>query len=215
MKTIYTVFILLICVNPIKLRLADNLHELVVLPSKSVDGRTQVEWSRVWWQWAGSFKWDESPVADKTGYLCGSKQAGPVWFLAGTYGTQRTIRTCKVPRGKYLFFPLINYVVMPPRDRTITCTAITNTAERVTNNPSALVLEIDGVQINNLESHRLATKNCFDIGVNAKPKTRVYPSAANGYYAMLKPLPPGRHTINFGGILPSMMQAVSYTLEVD
>jgi len=28
-------------------------------------------------------------------------------------------------------------------------------------------------------------------------------------------LPPGKHTINFGGILPSMLQAVAYTLIVE
>ena len=43
----------------------------------------------------------------------------------------------------------------------------------------------------------------------------VYPSAANGYYVMLRPLPPGRHTLNFGGVLPSMLQAVTYTLIVE
>ncbi len=41
------------------------------------------------------------------------------------------------------------------------------------------------------------------------------PSAANGYYVMLNPLPPGKHEINFGGILPDMAQAVTYTLIVE
>lgn len=42
-----------------------------------------------------------------------------------------------------------------------------------------------------------------------------YPSAANGYYVMVNPLPPGKHEINFGGILPDMAQAVTYTLIVE
>lgn len=46
-----------------------------------------------------------------TRYRAAPVQSSEVWFLAGTYGTPRTIRTCRVPRDKYLFFPLINYVV--------------------------------------------------------------------------------------------------------
>ncbi len=32
---------------------------------------------------------------------------------------------------------------------------------------------------------------------------------------MLRPLPPGHHVINFGGALPGMLQAVTYTLDVE
>ena len=85
----------------------------IVPPAEPVDGIAQAEWSRAWWQWAASFERNESPIADPTGTQCARKQGGNVWFLAGTYETKRTIRTCKVPRGKHLLFPVINYVVMP------------------------------------------------------------------------------------------------------
>ena len=85
----------------------------LVAPGEKVAGRTQADWSRVWWQWAWSFDDSESPVVDKKGDRCRLRQEGEVWFLAGTYGTQRTVRTCTVPAGKYLFFPLVNYVVYP------------------------------------------------------------------------------------------------------
>jgi hypothetical protein len=32
---------------------------------------------------------------------------------------------------------------------------------------------------------------------------------------MLEPLSPGTHDVSFGGVLPSMMQAVKYTLIVE
>ena len=32
---------------------------------------------------------------------------------------------------------------------------------------------------------------------------------------MLKPLPPGKHELNFRGVLPRMIQAVTYTLTVE
>jgi hypothetical protein len=92
---------------------------------------------------------------------------------------------------------------------------VTTSATEMTNNPSSLILEVDGVQIGNLTSYRQVTKKCFDMGIHAEPKLRVYPSAANGYYVMLKPLSPGRHILNLGGALPSMLQAVTYTLDVE
>lgn len=176
---------------------------------------SQDDWSRRWWEWAGSFDRDESPVADRTGALCGSRQSGQVWFLAGTYGTQRTIRTCRVPKDKYLFFPLINYVVARSPGGNSSCEQVKGTAARMTEGVSALVLEIDGVRYEGLEKHRLSVRDCFDLGSRRPERFRIYPAAANGYYVMLKPLPAGHHTLNFGGALPSMLQAVTYTLIVE
>lgn len=136
-----------------------------------------------------------------------------MWFLAGTYGTQRTIRTCTVPKGKYLFFPLINYVAMPSTRHT-RCSDVTENAAQLTDNATALVLDIDGTRVQNLNNYRQATTHCFDMGQRAEPAVRIYPSAANGYYVMLKPLSPGTHILNFGGALPDMLQAVTYTLHV-
>jgi hypothetical protein len=193
--------------------------EIVVLPAERVANASQADWSKAWWQWAGSFDRADSPVADRTGTNCHLKQNGPVWFLAGTYGTQRTVRTCKVPRDKYLFFPLINYVVMPTAASAscgaACCPSFAQTAKAVTDEPSNLVLELDGGRIDGLAQYRQATVECFDMGALAEPKYRVFPSAANGYYVMLRPLSPGRHVLNFGGMLPGMSQAVTYTLLVE
>jgi hypothetical protein len=213
-KALPFAFVLLLCILASAPSQAQS-NPFLLPPGESVAGLSQAEWSRVWWQWAASFDRNESPVADQTGEHCHRKQRGDVWFLAGTYGTRRTVRTCKVPRGKYLFFPLINYVVMPPVDRPVTCRAVMNSAASITNDPSALILEFDGAQIPNLLEHRQATSQCFDMGVQSEPKVRVFPSAANGYYVMLRPLSPGTHTLNFGGALPSMLQAVTYTLHVE
>jgi hypothetical protein len=193
--------------------------EIVVPPAERVANTSQADWSKAWWQWAGSFDRVDSPVADRTGTNCHLKQDGPVWFLAGTYGTQRTTRTCKVPRGKYLFFPLINYVVMPTGQTAACgaacCPSISQTAKSVTDEPFNLVLELDGRRIDDLGRYRQATTECFDMGARAEPKYRVFPSAANGYYVMLRPLGPGKHVLNFGGMLPGMSQAVTYTLFVE
>lgn len=185
-----------------------------ISPTQAVAGLSQAEWSKAWWQWAASFDNAQSPVADQTGELCGAKQSGPVWFLAGTYGTRRTIRLCKVPKGKHLFFPLINYVVTRPVEREVSCQSVMRNAARLTDDVAALVLEVDGQRIEGLEAHRQPSK-CFNIAERSTPKQFVFPSAANGYYVMLKPLSPGTHVINFGGALPGMLQAVTYTVIVE
>ena len=189
--------------------------QALVPPDQTVAGMTQAAWSQAWWQWAGSFEAEDSPVGDRTGAMCGRKQGGTVWFLAGTYGTQRTVRSCHVPSGRYLFFPLINYIVMPRVLDLTNCEAVKASARAMTDAPQALLLELDGQRIEGLAAHRQAPTECFDMGALAQPRLRIFPSAANGYYVMLKPLSPGTHTLNFGGVLPSMVQGVTYTLIVD
>lgn len=188
--------------------------DVTVPPAQSVAGKSQADWSEVWWQWAASFDQSESPITDQTGELCQAKQSGSVWFLAGTYGTHRTVRLCHVPQGKHLFFPLINYVVTRPLDREVSCKSVMWNAERLTDRASALVLEVDGQRVKNLQAYRQPTK-CFNIAELSTPKQFVFPSAANGYYVMLKPLAPGTHVINFGGALSTMLQAVTYTIVVE
>jgi hypothetical protein len=185
----------------------------LVPPGEKVVGMDQEDWSRNWWQWAGSFAAYESPVADKTGRRCGLKQSGAVFFLAGTYGTQRTIRTCTVPAGKYLFFPLINYSTFPAFPNGRTCDQEKAQAAAMTEQPAALVLELDGKIFKDLSAHRQATQECFDLA--ERVGGGVTPTASNGYYIMLRPLNRGTHTLNFGGILPEMTQAVTYTLNVE
>jgi hypothetical protein len=194
---------------------AQPTDSLLVAPDQPVAGKSQEEWSAAWWQWAASFDDDDSPVADRTGRWCASKQSGSVWFLAGTYGTARTTRTCRVPAGKHLFFPLINYVVYPREDSQTSCAAMMRDAAARTNNVTALVLDVDGKRVEPLDRQRLVTKRCFDLGARADPPEQIFPAASNGYYVMLKPLPKGKHVINFGGVLPEMAQAVTYTLQVE
>ena len=136
-----------------------------------------------------------------------------MWFLAGTYGTARVIRTCTIPAGKYLYFPLLNYVVSPSSTGSLSCDEAKDSAREMTDGVSSLVLELDGKRIPNLESHRQATGECFDLA--ARAGGGVSPSAGNGFYVMLRPLSRGTHTLEFGGVLPSISQAVTYTLKVE
>src|SRR5258708_11305394 len=109
---------------------------------EQVAGMTQSELTQRWWQWAASFQYADSPVSDSTGERCGAGQEGPVWFLAGTYGSAPARRTCHIPAGKHLFFPLINYIVMPSNCPCSSCEATTELPQSLTNSPNGLFLEL-------------------------------------------------------------------------
>ena len=199
---------------PVSSLAAEPAQTTLVPPTEMVAGISQADWSRIWWQWAGSFDQSGSPVSDKKGTRCHLRQEGDVWFLAGTYGSGRTIRECKVPAGKHVFFPLINYVVFPnTAGLQLSCEMAKSSAARSTDEVSSLVLEVDGKLYKNLETHRQAPKQCFDLAAEAGGG--LSPTAANGYWVMLRPLSPGTHKINFGGQLPIGSQAVTYTLHVE
>jgi hypothetical protein len=96
----------------------------------------------------------------------------------------------------------------------VSCSAVIEAVSAETADASALLLRVDGQPSTGLETHRVSSRGCFDLGLLQTPATRIFPAAADGYYAMLRPLSPGRHTIDFGGVLPAFAQAVSYTVDV-
>ena len=177
--------------------------------SAHVAGVTQEEWSQRWWQWAASFEPGDSPVADRSGERCAAKQVGDVWFLAGTYGSRRVERACNVPVGKFLFFPLVNYIVLPPVHRPVPCSGLRDYARDMTDKPAFLLLDIDGHRFEHLDTHRLASPDCFDLSGAGTL------AASDGYWVMIRPLERGTHVLNFGGVLPELTQAVTYTLVVE
>jgi hypothetical protein len=191
------------------------LRRVVVPPKVAVASISQGAWSAKWWQWAASFLHEESPVADLTGQYCGNGQEGPVWFLAGTYESRLVTRHCTVPRDKYLFFPLINYVVAPPEGGSVGCKETALTAKGQTDDPLMLVAEIDGTKVPGLRQYRQASPRCFNLASRARSDVSIGATAANGYYLMLYPLAPGVHTLRFGGRLSALTQAVSYELTVE
>ena len=74
-----------------------------VLPPDSIIADRDLAWyAQDWWQWAFSMPTDQSPIQDPDGRLCGVNQDGPVWYLAGGFGTARVHRTCSVPAGRFL-----------------------------------------------------------------------------------------------------------------
>ena len=138
-----------------------------------------------------------------------------MWFLAGTYGSAPAKRTCHVPAGKHLFFPLINYIVMP-RMGALPCDDAIATAHAVTDQAMGLFVELDGRAMDRLGEHRVASPaGCFNIAERIPGAPKMYPSASDGYWMDIAPLQKGTHTLRFGGALPSLRQELVYTLIVE
>ena len=184
---------------------------------ENVAGQSQADLTVKWWQWAASFNYAESPVADTTGERCGAGQQGEVWFLAGTYASSVTRRTCRVPAGKPLFFPVANYMVMPLNcSHCLTCEAAARQARRITDDPMGLFVELDGSALHDVERHRVASPSCFNLAARAGDRApKIEPTASDGYWLALRPLSKGQHTLRFGGSLPSLRQELVYTLIVE
>lgn len=186
------------------------------------------EYSAEWWKWTNSMPRANSPLRDLTGENCAVGQSGPVWFLAGGYGSSHIQRHCTVPEGKYLFFPAVNMVYWSPRRATrYTCEqAIAGAA---VNNDTALdvFVEIDDFQLPDANLYRARTSECFNVYERVPLEVGAYdayPSASDGFWFMLAPLPKGSYVIRFGGRYNSagqrngfnqMVQNIEYTILVE
>ena len=186
-------------------------------------GNTYGEWSSRWWQWLLSIPAATNPNLDPTGANCGEGQAGPVWFLAGTFGGSFT-RTCTVPSGKALFFPILNTAFgqgvgdcTGPSDCDVT--ALRGLAAAAEDNPTTLMVSIDGHNVNDLSQFRV-TSPVFNYFLPADNilgiSSGTYgPLVSDGYWLLLKPLSTGAHTIHFKGISNSGFETeVTYNLTV-
>ena len=78
-------------------------------PQSNPYGSSIPEWTTEWWRWALSIPLDQSPILDTTGAFSDVGQSGPVYNLAGTFGGFVT-RSCTIPNGKAILFPIVNYL---------------------------------------------------------------------------------------------------------
>ena len=151
-------------------------------------------------------------------------QAGPVWFLAGTDGTDRVTRQCTVPLGKYLFLPVITMIGNSLPGKAKTCAEAKAFAAANNEHLARAEVEIDGKRIEGIPALRIASRECFDAYPVAPYLTNprsYYPAATDGYWLMLAPLSAGAHTIkvearydNPGDELGDLEQEFEYELRV-
>ena len=178
--------------------------------NQEVYGKKMNEWSAEWWQYILSTPTNPNPLLDKEGGYCTIVQHGPVWFLEGTIiGAGDVIRTCSLPEGKALFFPLVNGVDVNTADQPVweLRAEVAGCMDHAFN----LSLKVDGHAIPSRELMRSRVRSIPFVavfpadGVPTTPPTPagIYsPAVDDGYYVMLRPLPVGTHTLHFTGASP-------------
>lgn len=176
---------------------------------------SQAQWSARWWQWAGRFPGvNELPYRDPDGRRCAQYQEGPVWFLAGTDGNFDAVRSCRIPAGKHLFVPLITWVANRGLQGVpMSCAEKQAHARRLADHVVSGLVLLDGRPVGELQRMRVASGACFDGAPGDLP------AASDGYWLMLKPLPPGQHQLAIAAAFRDgprqMLQNFRYELEVE
>lgn len=193
-------------------------------PQERPFGQTYNEWAADWWIWALSQPASTNPILDETGAQCANDQRGNVWFLAGTFGAKAVTRTCTVPPDTALLFPIVNSLTCtiprndPPEQQTEQQTeesVHSRMCPPISKVATGLSATIDGNAVSDIGSYCEKSKS-FRVDLPADPvfgppNTTFGPCRDSGYYLMVRPLPPGEHTIEFHGKLTS---APNFSIDV-
>jgi hypothetical protein len=196
---------------------------------ESGDKPTVRELSAAWWQWALSILASVNPLGDPTGVLCGVGQHGGVWFLGGTLDVSSPAeRSCKVPAGTAIFFPVINAECSVIEDSSLQDrAALRACAKGFMDLVTAADAEVDGrpVKVVRARSALFAiTLPPGDVlGIVGNPdKSQTpnpSPAVADGFWVLLERLPIGEHSITYEGKLvfpdqSTFEQRIDYSIEV-
>jgi hypothetical protein len=175
-----------------------------VYPPSSVPyGKTYGEWSAEWWKWVFAIPASRNPLTDPTGEHAGEGQSGPVWFLVGTNNWPFAERTCSVPAGKAVLFPIVNFIgVIPVEGATLA--QLRSVSQYWMDHVTVLEASLDGRAFHGLANYRFQS-GPFEYTMPLPPDALApeyagtHQAWADGYWIMLEPLAPGQHTIQFRG----------------
>jgi hypothetical protein len=153
-----------------------------------------------------------------------------LWFLAGTFDASTVVRTCTMPAGTPLFFPLVSSLWVPilegenaanQRQGAIdSINAVLDDSEF----RQSMLVTVDGKQVESDQIVRalspvftitLPEENVYDPFVEGGVPAGKYEGASvDGLWVKLPPLPPGEHTIHFSFDSSVFSQDNTYNLTV-
>jgi hypothetical protein len=189
-----------------------GLGLMMPLTMAVADAQPFEQLSAEWQQWSLSIPASVNPVPDSTGIYCMVGQRGALWFLVGSSGSGPIMRTCMVPEGTTLFFPVINFVnidtpkVCGQGPKRIPVEDLRAGAAAFIDGAINLLVEVDGKPIGNLQRVQsnvfeiaLPEDNVFDApcsSLGGVPAGIYSPAVDDGYYVLLSPLKGGKHTLH-------------------
>jgi len=197
--------------------------------AKSEDSDSLKQLSAEWWQWALSIPTGENPLLDTNGDNSMIGQHGPVWFLAGFFGQGTVARTCSVPEGKSLYFPVINNVILNSpnvcgQGASMSVKELRAAVAPYIDAAANLSVTVDGVPIKDVRRVKsevfaaaLPKDNVFVAPCGGDSPEGIYsPAVDDGFYVSLKPLSVGPHAIHFHAESPAgtIVQDVTYNITV-
>ncbi len=171
---------------------------VVPVDGMSKDKRSYSELAGDFWNWATLADLLDSGEVD-----CSRGQSGKVWFLAGNFGGVSE-RSCTIRKHKQLFFPIVNSLWWTPEDGD-TVPEVRAFANGSINPVDTLMVEVNGVEVLDVYAYRAQSpaggfvwnNDEFQEELGLDPMDR--PSASDGYWILLDPLPKGEHTVRFVG----------------
>jgi hypothetical protein len=158
-------------------------------------GKTRAQVAAAYWQWLLDRDAAQNPTQDRTGALCGARQAGEWWFLAGAAEADRIERRCTVPFGMPIVVPVM--AVLLNFDDAKICADNEKLASLAPFTLQNAFLEIDGKRFDRLQEYSASISHCPPMEAGGKFISR----QANwlGLWVPLKDLPRGEHVVSFGG----------------
>ncbi len=215
--------------------LTERAQADIVPPGATIAGRTQLSWAEAWWQWALSIPAPNNPLLDQSGANAGVNNQGPVFFVAGVFGSGTVMRTFDAPSGKTLFFPVVNGFYAPigaggkydpsPCLAPLSFQCALQQATGAFTPLYDMSVQIDGVTLNldQLQRYRqtsssyfggvnLPDNNIFGLPVLGFTRTSVW--VQDGYYVALTNLSLGRHSLVFQAKWSSGKLSVTDTINI-
>lgn len=190
-------------------------------------GMTYGEWSVAWWQYVLETPFENNPLFDETGANCNFGQSGPVFFLVSTDGGSAVRNECSVPAGKILFIPLlaVAYLREVGTDRKSE-QGLRASIKGFSESTRVLQANIDGEDVDislDPDTTPLRTLSPAGLFTIIAPENNIlgavpgqsFDTVTDGFYLMVAPLPPGPHTITFGGTSRYFSSYVTYNLIVE
>lgn len=185
-----------------------------------------------WWRWINSIPKSRSPAYDDNGKNSKEGQRGPVWFLAGA--TKPGVeRSCEIPAGRYVVFPIINgetaFVDDPKKYKTLE--DLTEAAKSDMDNVKQVNIRFDKGTLKDLKISRVLShpydvtyipEGIYESELAKKGKAEQIKTdspiqtmaVSDGYWAFAGPLDAGTYSFKFRGELDGFVCEVTYHLVV-
>jgi hypothetical protein len=214
------IIIVLVTISPsIALVRADSINPGVYSKDDKPYGLTYGQWTANFWKWMISIPEGNNPNNDPTGEKCATNQGDRnVWYLAPTFGGSAE-RTCTMPSGKAILFPLLVSECNPLENPGLKTDAELRSCAMQANDQGSRSMEVilDGVRLRNLENYRVQSE-LFDLSFPEHNAFSVKPGStkaiSDGFWVFLKPLPAGKHELEFSASIIDPTSVNNYNTHV-